>query len=79
MFLTGWLFDLTGDFRHVFYAIFVISMFSGFLICISSYVKVKPEYSLTEKRRKESVRLEVCTLTGNNFIKVGAVMYETAI
>ena len=75
----GCMFDVTGDFRYVFYAIFVLSFFSGFLICISSFVKVDKEFSLHEKGTHLLGRSEVVKLTENNEDKMVTVIYETAV
>ena len=82
----GWLFDITGDFRYVFYVMFVISMIAAVLSAMSSYVSVEKHLSLMEKSNLRKTHIEsseagedVSCCFFDNLVIEGALLYETSV
>ena len=86
MFILGWIFDQTNDFRYVFYTAFGMSLLAALMLTISSHVRVDKELSLVEKskRGKEEVSCELIA-DRNNFISESGIesitklVYETTV
>ena len=81
----GWIFDQTGDFRYVFYAVFVTSSLAAFLLTISSCVKVEKELSLVqksmEKKEVETFKLaeDETRLYESGVDPANKMLYETTV
>lgn len=89
IFFSGRIFDVTNDFRYVFYIAFGVSLLAALTLNISSRVRVENELSLVLKgkiTKEENVSCELVadrSLDKNHSVSVSGVetklAYETAV